>query len=42
MKKYSIGIDYGTLSARALLIDLETGSEADEDEFVYPHAYVKL
>ncbi len=38
MKKYSIGIDYGTLSARALLIDLETGKELAESEFVYPHA----
>ncbi|MBR5236094.1 MAG: ribulokinase [Clostridia bacterium] len=38
MKKYSIGIDYGTLSARALLIDLETGKEIAESDFVYPHA----
>lgn len=41
MKKYSIGIDYGTLSARALLIDLETGLEAYEGEFVYPHAILE-
>ncbi len=38
MKKYSIGIDYGTLSARAVLIDLTTGLEAAVSEFVYPHA----
>lgn len=38
MKKYAIGIDYGTLSARALLIDLATGQEAACSEFVYPHA----
>ena len=25
MKKYAIGIDFGTLSARALLVDLENG-----------------
>ena len=41
MKKYSIGIDYGTLSARALLIDLERGAEAYQGEFVYPHAILK-
>ena len=35
MKKYVIGIDYGTLSARALLLDLTTGEETavfDESE----------
>lgn len=37
MGKYVIGIDYGTLSARALLIDLATGQELSEAEFVYPH-----
>jgi L-ribulokinase len=26
-KTYSLGIDYGTLSGRALLLDLETGEE---------------
>ena len=26
-KKYSIGVDYGTLSGRAVLVDLETGKE---------------
>ena len=25
MAKYSIGLDYGTLSARAILVDIETG-----------------
>lgn len=38
MSKYVIGLDYGTLSARALLVDLATGQELAEAEFVYPHA----
>ena len=38
MSKYSIGIDYGTLSARALLIDIKTGEELASSEMKYPHA----
>ncbi len=38
MKKYSIGVDFGTLSARAALIDLENGTEVNVSEYVYPHA----
>ena len=38
MTKYSIGIDYGTLSARALLVDLESGDECAEEVYEYPHA----
>ena len=38
MSKYSIGIDYGSLSARAILIDLSNGAEVATSEFVYPHA----
>lgn len=38
MAKYSIGVDYGTLSARALLVDLTDGSEIAESVFEYPHA----
>lgn len=37
MGKYVMGLDFGTLSARALLIDLVTGAELAEAEFVYPH-----
>jgi len=42
MANYVIGIDFGTLSARALLIDLENGDETAVSEFVYPHAVLPL
>jgi len=35
--KYSIGIDFGTLSARAVLLDLSTGKDTAVSEFPYPH-----
>ena len=38
MDKYVIGLDYGTLSARALLVNIATGQELAEAEFIYPHA----
>ena len=38
MKKYSIGIDFGTLSARAMIVDVENGERLGKDSvFVYPH-----
>ncbi|MBQ6824732.1 MAG: ribulokinase [Clostridia bacterium] len=37
MKKYVIGIDYGTLSARAVLFDLKSGEEVAEAVYTYPH-----
>ena len=37
MKKYLIGIDFGTLSARALLMDAQSGEELATSEFSYPH-----
>lgn len=37
MAKYSIGVDYGTLSGRALLIDVETGEELASSVYEYPH-----
>jgi len=36
--KYTIGIDYGTLSGRALLINCTTGKEMADSVFEYPHA----
>ena len=38
MKKYTIGVDFGTLSARAVLLDTDSGKEVSSAEFVYPHA----
>ena len=38
MKRYSLGIDYGSLSGRAVLVDLETGEEVASSIFEYPHA----
>lgn len=35
--KYTIGIDFGTLSARAVALELETGREAAQAVFAYPH-----
>ena len=35
---YSLGIDFGTLSARAVLLDLNNGNVVAESEFIYPHA----
>lgn len=37
MSKYSIGIDFGTLSGRALLIDVESGAEIAESTLEYAH-----
>ncbi|MBX7209494.1 MAG: ribulokinase [Verrucomicrobiaceae bacterium] len=36
MKRYALGIDYGTNSCRSLLIDLDDGSEIGSTVFNYP------
>lgn len=38
MKKYTVGIDFGTLSARAVLLDTNTGTEISSFSTDYPHA----
>ena len=38
MSKYAIGIDYGTLSGRALLTDVSDGRAVASSVFEYPHA----
>ena len=41
-KKYSIGLDFGTLSARAIIADTENGSTLPyESVFEYPHAIIQ-
>ncbi len=37
MARYTIGIDFGTLSARALLVDADTGAEIADAAMQYPH-----
>ncbi len=37
MDKYVIGIDFGTLSARALLVHAKSGEEIADCEYKYPH-----
>jgi len=38
MAKYAIGVDYGTLSGRALLVDVKTGEEKATAVLDYPHS----
>ena len=33
--KYSIGLDYGTLSARAILVDIDTGETIAQSIYEY-------
>ncbi|MCI9455474.1 MAG: ribulokinase [Oscillospiraceae bacterium] len=37
MPKYSIGVDFGTLSGRAVLVNVATGEELADSVFDYPH-----
>ncbi len=37
MSKYVIGVDFGTLSGRSVLIDIEDGNEVAVSVFDYPH-----
>ncbi len=38
MRKYAIGVDFGTLSGRALLVDVTTGEELCDSTLDYSHA----
>lgn len=40
MSKYSIGIDFGTLSARAVLVDIATGKEVSVSVYGYQDAVI--
>jgi L-ribulokinase len=40
-EKYVIGVDYGTLSGRALLVRVSDGAEIATAVFEYPHAVVE-
>lgn len=37
MEKYVIGLDYGTLSARAVLVGVHSGEVISESVYTYPH-----
>ena len=42
MAKYVIGVDYGTLSGRAIIADVETGRELPKVcDYNYPHAVMR-
>ena len=40
--KFTIGVDFGTLSARAVAFELATGKEVAEAVFDYPHGVMDL
>ena len=40
MSKYSLGLDYGSESVRALLVDIETGEEKGAAIKAYPHCVI--
>ena len=40
-KKYTIGVDFGTLSGRALIVDVSNGEELGVSTFDYPHKVIE-
>lgn len=41
MSKYAIGVDYGTQSCRALIVEVETGKEVGSKACPYPHGVME-
>jgi L-ribulokinase len=39
-RRYTVGVDYGTESARAVLVDVATGAEVAVAEAAYPHGVI--
>ncbi len=40
MGKYSLGLDFGTLDSRAVLVDVETGEELNTTVYAYPDGVI--
>ena len=40
MAKYSIGLDFGTLSVRAIVVDVSSGKECGTAVYEYPHGVI--
>ena len=40
MSKYTIGLDFGTLDGRAVLVDVETGEELNTTVYAYPDGVI--
>ena len=38
MRRYTVGVDFGSLSARAVLMDLDTGAAVGSAVYDYPTA----
>ena len=41
MAKYAVGVDFGTLSARAVVVEIGTGQEAGSAAIDYPHGVME-